>query len=303
MAPEIILGRAASARSDVYGLAASAFAMMTLVSPWGDGEAVEIVSRQCNDPPPRLSALRAELAALDGVLAAALDRDVERRPDSAGTLARSLASALGTILPASTPRARHKRARPSIGPTAARTRGVVFRSVARALGVRDADRLRDAIGSEHAELAHAIGQCAPLAWAPSKLLVKLIEVAPKHVARDGAQLARDIARATVRTSFRSFFPASSATLHPDRTLSAIRSIWARYHTWGDVSAIPVRGGETVVRITETLRERALCAWTCEMLATLAVLSGGIGVEVKHEHCEADDADACVFRVTWTERTS
>jgi hypothetical protein len=43
--------------------------------------------------------------------------------------------------------------------------------------------------------------------------------------RDGSRLARDIARATVRASFRRFFPASAATLVPERTLSAIRNVW------------------------------------------------------------------------------
>jgi hypothetical protein len=176
----------------------------------------------------------------------------------------------------------------------------VFRSVMRAIGVRDADRLRDAIGHERPELANAISQAAPLAWESSDLLVQLLEVAPQHVSREGTKLARALARATVRSSFRSFFPASPATLHPDRTLSAIRGIWSRYHTWGTVSAVPVSSSETVVRIGDSLKVRQMCEWTSELLETLVVLSGGRNVASSHETCECDGADACTFRVTWQE---
>ncbi len=300
MAPEVIQGIPASPRSDVYGLAASAFAMMTLAAPWGEGEPIEIISKQCSDPPPRASQLREELAPIDDVLADALSFEVDKRPRSAREFSRALANALGTILPMPRTRTRTGRAKAEAGGPVAvpRTRGVVFRSVARALGVRDSDRLGDALGSEHAQLADALAQAAPLAWMPTDLLIELLAIAPQHLSREPDELAREIARAAVRTSFRSFFPASAATLHPDRTLSAIRSIWSRYHSWGSVSAIRIRNGETIVRLTETLRHRALCEWTREMLDTIVVLSGGGDVATRHDSCEADGGDACVFHVAW-----
>jgi serine/threonine-protein kinase len=298
MAPEVIQGIPASPRSDVYGLAASAFAMMTLAPPWGEGEAIEIISKQCSDPPPRASQLRGELAPVDDIFADALSFEVDKRPKSARDFSRALANALGTILPMPRTRTRSGRAKTEHGPVVTpRTRGVVFRSVARALGVRDSDRLGDAL-AQHGELADAIAQAAPLAWMPTELLVELLAIAPQHLSRDPAELAREIARAAVRTSFRSFFPASAATLHPDRTLSAIRSIWSRYHSWGNVSAIRIRNGETIVRLTETLRQRELCEWTREMLDTVVTLSGGSDVATRHDACEADGGDACVFHVSW-----
>jgi diguanylate cyclase (GGDEF)-like protein len=301
MAPEVIQGIAASPRSDVYGLAASVFAMATCALPWGDGEPIEIIMRQCNEAPPKASSLRADLEPVDNLLAEALSFDVERRPASAGALARSLSRALGMIQPRSSPRAQQGKARSEVGSgTAPRTRGVVFRAIPRVLGVLEADRMRDAISDEHAELAQTLAQCAPLGWFPSELLVQLLALAPKHLAREPAQFAREIAHATVRTSFRSFFPASPQTLHPDRTISAIRGIWSRYHTWGNVSAIPVSTNEAVVRITDTLRVRAMCEWTCELLETLVVVSGGTTPKTVHDTCELDGAEACAFRVTWLE---
>src|SRR5690606_21570545 len=128
----------------------------------------------------------------------------------------------------------------------AQTRGVVFRSVARAIGVREAERLRDTIAYEHPELARALAHgTAPLAWLPTSLLSELFELAPTHLGRDRLRIARDVARAAVRSSFRRFFPASSATLVPERTLSAIRSVWGRYHSWGDVSSMPIDASSVV----------------------------------------------------------
>jgi serine/threonine-protein kinase len=301
MAPEVIQGIPASPRSDVYGLAASVFAMATCAPPWGEGEPIEIIMRQCNEPPPKASSVRADLEPVDQLLMEALSFETERRPASAGALARSLSRALGMIQPRSSPRAQQGKTRNDMGPSAApRTRGVVFRAVPRVLGVLEADRLRDAIGQDHAELAQALAQCAPLGWVPSELLVQLLALAPNHLGRESAQFAREIAQATVRPSFRSFFPASPETLHPDRTISAIRGIWSRYHTWGNVSAIPVSASEATVRIVDTLRVRAMCEWTGELLETLVALSGGSAPKAIHQSCELDGADACSFRVTWEE---
>ena len=179
-----------------------------------------------------------------------------------------------------------------------RTRGVVFRSVTRALGVRGGERLRDRISNEHAEVVRALNESAPLEWLPTELLTRLLAIAPCHVDRDAGSLARDIARATVRASFRRFFPASVATLIPERTLSAIRTVWSRYHTWGTVSSMPVQATENVVRITGTLRDPALCAWASGMLEQLVTLSGGSAPLVEHRECEARGYNACMFHVTW-----
>jgi hypothetical protein len=78
-----------------------------------------------------------------------------------------------------------------------------------------------------------------------------------------------------------------------RIAEIVRSGWS-------VSAIPVSASEAIVRIADTLRVRAMCQWTCELLETLVVLSGGSGPKTVHESCELDGADACSFRVTWDE---
>src|SRR5215510_14034711 len=81
VAPEVIEGLEANARSDVYGLAATTYTLLTLAPPWGDGDAV--LERQCSGeevPPP--SVLRGELLPADSVLLRALSRDPQARPAS-----------------------------------------------------------------------------------------------------------------------------------------------------------------------------------------------------------------------------
>jgi diguanylate cyclase (GGDEF)-like protein len=302
VAPEVIEGNEATPRSDVYGLAATAYTLITLGSPWGDGEIANLVALQCSEMPLRPpSAVYPQLAPLDALMLRALSRDPAQRPATAGAFARAFATALSVLTPVPRPEPSRwvgNTIMPSRAPSIAKTRGVVFRSVARAIGIRDTERLRDAIGVEHPEIARALTDTAPLGWLPTELLVRLIEIAPEHVGRDRTRLARDVARATVRASFRRFFPASTATLIPERTLSAIRNVWSRYQSWGNISSMPVHTNEMVVRITETPREPELCVWTSGLLEQLVILSGGRGPSVDHEACEARGDDACLFRIVW-----
>ncbi|HEX4420005.1 MAG TPA: diguanylate cyclase [Kofleriaceae bacterium] len=301
VAPEVIEGHEATARSDVYGLAATTYTLLTLTAPWGDGDGV--LQRQTTGEdlvPP--SVMRAELAPADELLTRALSRDPTHRPPSAGAFARDLHAALLALAPIPKPDGARWVANtvmPGRSTAVPKTRGVVFRSVTRALGVRDAERLRDALGRDHAELSRALSDTAPLAWLPTELFERLLTVAPAHVDRDSSRLARDIARATVRASFRRFFPASAATLVPERTLSAIRNVWSRYQSWGNVSSMPIHASETVVRITGTPKNPDLCVWTAGLLEQLVVLSGGRGaVAIDHEACEARGDEACIFRAMW-----
>jgi diguanylate cyclase (GGDEF)-like protein len=302
VAPEVIAGQEATPRSDVYGLAATAYALLTLVPPWGeDGD---VIARQTSgipvEPP---STHRPELATVDALLSSALAYDPQLRPASAGELASSLRAALSIDTQAAKPDVPRLRGNLVMPRRAvARTRGVVFRSVARAIGIREAQRLRDSIGGTHADVAAALTDTAPLAWIATDLFSQFLEVAPPHIGREGARLARDIARATVRASFRRFFPASSATLVPERTLSAIRTVWGQYQSWGIVSSMPVNASETVVRIADALPNADLCAWTEGLLEQLVVLSGGRGPIVDHEACITRGDPACLYRVTW-ERVS
>ncbi|MEP6860654.1 MAG: diguanylate cyclase [Deltaproteobacteria bacterium] len=301
IAPEVSIGGEATARSDVYGLAATAYAILTLVEPFGEGTMLEILARQNSDEPPaRPSSHVAELEPVDEIMLAALHRDPAQRPASAGEFARALSAALSFVAsPAPQPTSQRANSRGSSSTGAQpQTRGVVFRSVTRVLGVHEAARFRDALGGDEPELAHALFDSAPLAWLPTATFARLLALAPHYLGIDGARLARDTARASVRASFRRFFPSSAATLMPERTLSAIRNVWARYQSWGAISSMPLSPTISEVRITGTSRNAELCTWTSGLLEQLVVLSGGRNVIVDHDSCEALGDQACVFRVRW-----
>lgn len=306
IAPEVYAGGEATPRSDVYGLAATAYAIFTLTEPFGDGEPIHILARQTlEEPPERPSFYVPALAPADDIILGALHRDPARRPASAGEFSRALSAALSIVAPSPRPsrRAGDPRAsRPGIGDAQQQTRGIVFRSVTRVLGVHQAARFRDAIDGEDPGLAQALFDTAPLAWLPTAMFSRLLAVAPRHLAIDGARLARDVARASVRSSFRNFFPSSAATLMPERTLSAIRNVWGRYQSWGAISSRAVSASEAMVRLTGTPRNPELCAWSAAMLEQLVVLSGGRHANVEHVACEALGAEACRFRVRWDAST-
>jgi uncharacterized protein (TIGR02265 family) len=302
IAPEVFGGGEATARSDVYGLAATAYAILTLVEPFGDGAALHVLARQTLDEPPaRPSSFSPELAPADDIILAGLHRDPARRPASAGEFSRALSSALAVAAPSP------RQTRSRVGDARAsrldhagqpQTRGIVFRSVTRVLGVHKSARFRDSIGGQDPELAQALIDTAPLAWLPTVMFGRLLRVAPVVLDLDPTRLARDLARASVRASFRNFFPSSAATLMPERTLSAIRNVWGRYQSWGVISSIPVSATESVVRMTRTLRDAQLCAWTGGMLEQAVELSGGRDPKIDHDECEALGHAACRFRISW-----
>jgi diguanylate cyclase (GGDEF)-like protein len=307
VAPEVIDGQEATSRADVYGLAATAYHTLTLHPPWSGDGAVEILTRQKAGGLRPASEWRPELAPVDGILAAAMSVDPKERPESAGAFARALSAALAELAgsrgeaedPAAVRVTDPELLRLESPGAVLRTRGLVFRSTGRLIGIRETESLRDAVSESSPELCRALSQeTAPLAWVPTALFLELLKTASARVDRDPLELSRDLARAALRTSFRRFFPASSATLVPDNSLSAIRSIWARYQDWGSISSMPVHGAGVVVRITDKPAEPLLCAWAVGLLEQLVLLSGGRGVSVHHHACDARGDAACLFRVTW-----
>jgi diguanylate cyclase (GGDEF)-like protein len=307
VAPEVIGNQEATARADVYGLAATAYHALTLQPPWPGESPLEVLTRQQTGTLRPPSGWRPELAPLDPILIGAMSRDPAGRPATAGAFAAGLSGALAELM---TP-ARQAQLSEDVhvtdpdlsrqvrADTVPRTRGLVFRSASRVIGIRETDALRDAVAEDSPELCRALSQeTAPLAWLPTDLLVRLLRAAPMRVDRDPFELARDLARAALRTSFRRFFPASSATLVPENSLAAIRSIWARYQDWGAISSMPVHGAEVVIRLGDKAPEPLLCAWAVGLLEQLVLLSGGRGVTVSHHSCDGRGDAACLFRVSW-----
>jgi tRNA A-37 threonylcarbamoyl transferase component Bud32/CheY-like chemotaxis protein len=80
VAPEQIEGTQVSARSDVYSLGCLLYHCLTGQVPFSRDTDVAVIYAHLSEPPPKLTALRPELAGgLDGVIAKALDKSPDRR--------------------------------------------------------------------------------------------------------------------------------------------------------------------------------------------------------------------------------
>ena len=98
-APEQLIGESFDGRADQYALAASVFHLLTGSELFPHPNAPTVISRHLNAAPPRLSAFRPELAALDGVLARALAKDPGQRYPRCADFAQALADHARSLPP------------------------------------------------------------------------------------------------------------------------------------------------------------------------------------------------------------
>jgi serine/threonine-protein kinase len=100
VAPELLDGASADARSDVYSLACVLFEALTGVPPFRRETEVATLWAHRFEKPPRTTDVRSSLPkSLDKVLARALAKKPEERPASAGELARAARAAIATQPP------------------------------------------------------------------------------------------------------------------------------------------------------------------------------------------------------------
>jgi serine/threonine-protein kinase len=179
------------------------------------------------------------------------------------------------------------------------TRGVLFRSAYRVLGAKQGAQWVAQVSRRDAVLAQALQpQSTLLSWHPTSAFVTMLHAVTES-GRDGHAFAHELGRAATAATFSHFFGADPGALAPTKVFGSAALFWTRYHTWGRVSA--ARKGDTSVEIaiSEGPRDRLVCGSTHGILEQVALLAGGVGVEVQHVGCEGEGGAACVFRVTWT----
>ena len=95
VAPERLVGREVDGRADVYSLAAVIFEATTGRRPFSSKSWIETLSRRLYEPPPNVREVIPDLPApFAAVLQQAMDRDPNRRPNTAGELLDRLDSSL-----------------------------------------------------------------------------------------------------------------------------------------------------------------------------------------------------------------
>ena len=104
LAPELTMGRQADTRTDVYELGAVLYRMLTAEPVFHGAGSNEITEQSLRATPPRPSARRAGIPGdLDGLIAATLAKDPNRRPGQPGTVANAYAQIVSPNDPSRTP--------------------------------------------------------------------------------------------------------------------------------------------------------------------------------------------------------
>jgi eukaryotic-like serine/threonine-protein kinase len=106
MSPEQACGQTLDARSDLYSLAATMFAMLTGCGMYRANSAIEWLTHHARTPPPRLAdgaPALAKFKELDTVLQSCLAKQREDRPQTAAEMAHMLASIEHTLAPGRAP--------------------------------------------------------------------------------------------------------------------------------------------------------------------------------------------------------
>ena len=95
VAPERLVGREVDGRADVYSLAAVIFEATTGRRPFSSKSWIETLSRRLYEPPPNVREVAPDLpTGFATVLQLAMDRDPNRRPNTAGELLDRLETAI-----------------------------------------------------------------------------------------------------------------------------------------------------------------------------------------------------------------
>ena len=98
-APEQLMGAHLDGRADQYGLAATAFHLLTGAPPFQNSNPAVVISQHLSASPPAIGARRPELSALDPVLGKALSKDPNDRYERCADFARALAHRLDAAPP------------------------------------------------------------------------------------------------------------------------------------------------------------------------------------------------------------
>ncbi len=320
-APESFLEQESGPPTDVYGLAATLYCLLTGRPPFGSGAAPQVVQRQLNDPLAPPSQLRPGVSeAVDAVLAKALAPNPKRRWSSASTFAIALgralergkadaipaapkedvaAAAVAAVLNPTTGIVEAsqivslRRASPS-----GRVRAVHLRVLSRILQHHLGDAGIEKLIGTSPELKAALSTTlAPLSWVDLRELVDGLQRARERL--PGSAVVREVGRGAITTTLTHLFGANPASVTPETVLGALPTFWPRYHDWGSVE-VAIHAGTADIALGGYSGSSDVCGLVGAQLERIVELTGAANVAAAHPTCRCDNnASSCAFTVSWT----
>jgi serine/threonine protein kinase len=321
-APESFLEPTDAPTTDVYGLAATAYCMLTGRPPFGSGPAPQVVQRQINDPLTPPSQLRFTLSeAVDAVLTKALHPTAKKRYGAASTFAIALGRALERLPadhvpePAETPDP-IKTAEAVLRPTSGledevapymslpsmrivvgQVRAAHLRVLSRLLQHHLGEAGMARLVNDTPQLATALSQTlAPLAWIDLQDLVTALDKAHAHV--PSQLVPRKVGRGTMSATFPRLFGADPTSLPAETVLTALPTCWNRFHDWGEL-IVEVEPNQAQVILGGYPGSVDVCTLVEAELERIVELTGAREVNALHTLCACTGDERCEFRLSWT----
>jgi hypothetical protein len=322
-APESFMEKEGGPTTDVYGLAATLYCLITGRPPFGSGSAPQVVQRQLNDTMPPPSELRHGVSqAVDAVLAKALSPLPKKRWTSASTFAIALGRALERgsgevrlpVVPTQDVAVAAAAAvlKPTegieeishviaIGPRPAisgKVRAAHLRVLSRILQHHVGESGMARLITQRPELAGAFAATlAPLAWVDLAELISALDCTVDVL--PATAVARKVGRGTMSATFARLFGADPGSLAPETVLAALPTFWSRYHDWGDVDVV-VHAGSANISLTGYSGSTHVCTLIGAELERIVELTGATAATATHPKCRCTSPiPTCDFKVSWT----
>ncbi len=327
-APESFMEADETPTTDVYGLAATAYAILTGFAPYQADELEVLVNQQLTEPPKPPTQFRSDLTgAVDSVLLTALAPEPSKRYRSANAFAVALGRALArqpaklnqpaTVTAESSQPEESLQLQQSVHevsqvatyrvpvpiPTtranvrSGRSRGALFRVAGPFLRENLGAQWYAAMLDEEARLGELLMPTLSAdSWQHTAHLLRLLDrMAKSELA--SPQLFVDLGARIASATLARLFGADPSTQTPAALLKAAESYWRRYHTWGRLE-VTSDAQHTRILLHEGPGNEYLCQLLAGMFRQVARLTGEAGASCKIESCQSRGDSECSFVVLW-----